>query len=93
MADLRATSLETLLQMVAAGFGSTLLPALASKTASAKDKGLIARRLQLPDTYRQISLVYRHSFPRRQALQAFAKIILENLPDTVTPLNALYTVD
>ena len=89
MADLRAASLETLLQMVAAGLGSTLLPALASKTASARDKGLIARQLQLPDTYRQVSLVYRHSFPRRQALEAFAKIILENLPDTVSPLNTL----
>lgn len=87
MADLRAASLETLLQLVAAGYGSTLLPALALKTASARDRGLIARPLQLPDTYRQVSLVYRRSFPRRQALEAFAKIVLENLSDTVHPLN------
>ena len=45
MADLRAASLETLLQMVAAGFGSTLLPALALKTASARDRGVMARHL------------------------------------------------
>ena len=82
LADLRAASLETLLQMVAAGFGSTLLPALALNTASARDKGILARQLQLPDTYRQVSLVYRRTFPRRKALEAFAEVVLENLPDT-----------
>jgi len=86
LADLRAASLETLLQMVAAGFGCTLLPALALNTVSAKDKGVLTRQLQLPDTYRQISLVYRRTFPRRKALEAFAEVVLENLPDTIRPL-------
>ena len=83
MADLRAASLETLLQMVGAGFGCTLLPALALNTASARDKSIIARQLKLPDTYRRVSLVYRRTFPRRQALEAFARVVLDNLPDTV----------
>lgn len=83
MADLRAASLETLLQMVGAGFGCTLLPALALKTASARDRGIIARQLKLPDTYRRISLVFRRSFPRRQALEAFTSVVLDNLPDSV----------
>ena len=87
MADLRAASLETLLQMVAAGFGSTLLPALALKTASARDRSIMARQLKLPDTYRRVSLVFRRTFPRRQALEAFAEIILRHLPDTVHPLD------
>lgn len=86
LADLRAASLETLLQMVAAGFGCTLLPALALNTVSAKDKGILTRQLQLPDTYRQISLVFRRTFPRRKALDAFAKVVLENLPTTVQSL-------
>ena len=89
MADLRAASLETLLQMVGAGFGCTLLPALALKTASARDRGITARQLKLPDTYRRVSLVYRRTFPRRQALEAFAKIVLENLPETVHPLESI----
>ena len=89
MADLRAASLETLLQMVGAGFGCTLLPALALKTASARDRGIIARQLKLPDTYRRVSLVYRRTFPRRQVLEAFAKIVLENLPETVHPLESI----
>ena len=88
MADMRAASLETLLQMVGAGFGSTLLPALALRAGSAKDRGIIARQLKLPDTYRQVSLVYRRTFPRRQALEAFARVVLDNLPDTVQPLDS-----
>jgi len=87
MADLRAASLETLLQMVIAGFGSTLLPALALSATTAKSKELVARQLQLPDTYRRVSLVYRRTFPRLQVLEAFAEIVLQNLPDSVNLLN------
>ena len=85
MADLRAASLETLLQMVGTGFGCTLLPALALRAGLAQDSGIIARELKLPDTFRRIALVYRHTFPRREALEAFATVILENLPDNVRP--------
>lgn len=85
LADLRAASLETLLQLVAAGFGCTFLPALALKSTSAKDKNLKLKKLELPNTYRQVSLVYRRSFPRVQALNAFIDIVLGNLPDTVQP--------
>lgn len=46
-----------------AGYGCTLLPVLALKTASAKDRVLITRLLQLPDTYRRVALVYRRSYP------------------------------
>jgi len=83
LADLRAASLETLLQMVAAGFGCTLLPALALKSTAAKDKSIVTRQLQFTDTFRKISLVYRRSFPRKQVFEAFTKILMENLPDTV----------
>jgi len=83
LADLRAASLETLLQMVAAGFGCTLLPALALKSTAAKDKSIVTRPLQFTDTFRKISLVYRRSFPRKQVFEAFTRILMENLPDTV----------
>ena len=88
MADLRAASLETLLQMIGAGFGCTLLPALALKTASATDSAVMARPLDLPDTYRRVSLVFRRTFPRREAIEAFAEVVLDHLPDTVSPLEA-----
>jgi len=53
---------------------------------TAHASGIVTGQLMLPDTYRRVSLVYRRTFPRRQALEAFAKVVLENLPDAVTPL-------
>jgi LysR family hydrogen peroxide-inducible transcriptional activator len=86
MTDLRAASLETLLQLVGAGFGCTLVPALAVRGAWTTDTGIIARKLQLKDAARQVQLVYRKTFPRKQALSALAQVIREQLPNTVTPL-------
>jgi LysR family hydrogen peroxide-inducible transcriptional activator len=86
MADLRAASLETLIQLVGAGFGCTLIPALAMRGSWTTDSGVVAQPLELPDAYRRVSLVFRHSYPRRQALEAFASIIQDNLPNTVTCL-------
>lgn len=83
MADLRAASLETLLQLVSAGLGSTLLPALALKSSAARDRSLMTRPLKLQDTYRQVSLVYRRSFSRREVLEVFAGVVAGNLPDSV----------
>lgn len=88
MADLRAASLETLLQLVGAGFGCTLVPALAIRGSWMTDSGIIARRLDLPDAKRRISLVFRRSFPRRAALETFAEVTLEQLPNTVKAVSA-----
>jgi LysR family transcriptional regulator, hydrogen peroxide-inducible genes activator len=88
LADLRAASLETLLQLVGAGFGCTLVPALAIRGGWMTDSGIIARRLNLPDACRRISLVFRRSFPRRPALDAFSRVIRDHLPNTVRALPA-----
>jgi LysR family hydrogen peroxide-inducible transcriptional activator len=88
MADLRAASLETLLQLVGAGFGCTLVPALALRGAWATGSGVVVRPLDLPDAHRRVSLVFRNSFPRRPALEAFAQSIRENLPNTVKVIEA-----
>jgi LysR family hydrogen peroxide-inducible transcriptional activator len=79
-ADLRAASLDTLLQLVGAGMGATLLPALALRSAGA---GVVTRQLEVPDAYRRVSLVWRRSFPRVAAVEALAEVILANLPNTV----------
>lgn len=86
MADLRASSLETLLQLVGAGFGSTLVPALAIRGSWTSGSGVVARELEFKDAHRRISMVFRKSFPRKQALLALAGIIWQNLPNTVQPL-------
>lgn len=86
MADLRAASLETLIQLVSAGFGVTLVPALAMRGSWTTGSGVVAQPLDWPDASRRVLLVFRHSYPRREALVALAKIIRDNLPNTVTPL-------
>ena len=83
MADLRASSLETLLQLVSAGSGSTLVPALALRGAWTSGSGIATRELKMKGASRRISLVYRKSYPRTQALKAFTNIIFDNLPNTV----------
>ncbi len=83
MADLRAASLETLLQLVGAGFGSTLVPALAIGGTWASGSGIVTRKLEFRDAYRRVSLVSRRSYPRKQALLALADVIWQHLPNTV----------
>lgn len=84
-ADLRAASLDTLLQLVGAGMGATLVPALALRSAGA---GVVTRPLEVPDAYRRVSLVWRRSFPRAAAIEALAEVILANLPNTVRAAGA-----
>lgn len=84
--DLRAASLETLLHLVRAGFGTTLVPALAIRKPWLAEHGIIARPLHIPEAQRTIRLVYRRAFPRVQALEALAQVVLDALPGTVQPL-------
>lgn len=83
MANLRAASLETLLQLVSAGYGSTLIPALALTGSWTSGSGIVTRQLNIPHAWRKVSLYYRNSFPRAEALQALIKTIQTNLPNTV----------
>jgi LysR family hydrogen peroxide-inducible transcriptional activator len=52
------------------------------------DSGVVAQPLASPDAARRVSLVFRRSYPRRPALDAFAEVIRDNLPNTVQPLGA-----
>lgn len=88
MADLRAASLETLIQLVGAGYGITLIPALAMRGSWAGGSGVVAQPLAATDASRNVALIHRQSFPRQAALQALAAVICDNLPNTVTPLAA-----
>jgi LysR family hydrogen peroxide-inducible transcriptional activator len=78
--DLRAASLETLLYLVSAGFGMTLVPALAIRKPWLAERGLLARPLRLPEAHRTVRLVYRRAFPRTEALHALARLIVDQLP-------------
>ncbi len=86
MADLRAASLETLLQLVATDMGCTMVPALALQGAWATDKAIVTRKLEFPDAHRRVSIVFRKSFPRPQAIEMLARTIRQHVPKSVTRL-------
>ena len=73
--DFRATSLETLRQMVATGAGVTLLPELASRGAYGNAKGVTIRPFARPAPSRQVGGVWRKTSARRVAIDAMCKII------------------
>ncbi len=75
--DFRATSLETILQMVATGLGSTLLPAMACSEARAR---AVAVRPLEPGVGRRIGLAWRRSYPRLQDIHLLAQTLGDHLP-------------
>lgn len=81
--SLRATSLETLINLVASGQGVTLVPALAMRGGWTHDLDLSSRELSDKGAARQIYLTYRKQFPRVKAVRALADIIRKGLPESV----------
>jgi LysR family hydrogen peroxide-inducible transcriptional activator len=77
--DFRAASLETLCQLVAAGFGSTLLPALAARPRS-PEAGFVIRPLHSPNARRRIGLVWRRGYARTGELEMLADLVRDNPP-------------
>jgi LysR family hydrogen peroxide-inducible transcriptional activator len=73
--DFRATSLETLRQMVAAGAGVTLLPELAGRGAYRTGRGVALRPFVRPAPVRHIGAVWRKTTPRRAAIEAVCGLI------------------
>ena len=76
--DFRATSLETLRQMVATGAGVTLLPELATRGAYGHAKGVANRPFARPAPVRRVGAVWRRSSARLQAIEALCKVIAEH---------------
>jgi LysR family hydrogen peroxide-inducible transcriptional activator len=73
--DFRATSLETLRQMVASGVGITLLPELAGRGAYGAARGVTIRPFAKPVPTRTIGAIWRKSSARREVILALAKQI------------------
>lgn len=80
---LRATSLETICSMVAAGLGYTLLPELSLPRLTVPGSGVETRPYKVPGAHRTISLVWRNAFPRNDDLVAFGKFIQAHLPEGI----------
>ena len=75
--DFRATSIETLRQMVAVGAGVTLLPALGCRGAYGSAKGVVVRPFARPAPGRRIGAIWRKSSGRTAAIEAVCDQIAE----------------
>jgi LysR family transcriptional regulator, hydrogen peroxide-inducible genes activator len=73
--DYRATSLETLRQMVAAGLGITLLPELATRGPFGSGQGLTVKSFARPVPFRTVGAVWRKSSARAEAIKAICAVI------------------
>jgi len=77
-AGLGATSLTTVMQMVANGLGVTLLPEVAAK-AEARDERVKLLRLAEPAPTRTIGLAWRPTSPRKKDFAALGEIVKQTL--------------
>jgi LysR family transcriptional regulator, hydrogen peroxide-inducible genes activator len=71
-AALGTTSLTTLMQMVANGYGITLLPEIAADL-EVRDERVMLKRFAPPEPGRTIGLAWRKTSPRRRDFQALSK--------------------
>lgn len=78
--DFRATSLETIIQMVATGLGSTLLPAMACGEARSRS---VSTRPLAAGVGRRIGLIWRRSYPKPRDIHLLAQTLREHLPSSV----------
>ena len=80
------TSLATILALVGAGAGVTLVPATSLSGGWVTDSGIALRREKSRTALRSVRLAFRRSFPRRSVLERLADIVCAALPDTVDPV-------
>jgi LysR family hydrogen peroxide-inducible transcriptional activator len=74
-AGFRATSLETLRQMVAAGVGITLLPELAVQPPVTPSEDITLRRFREPVPRRQIAMFWRRTSVYQDLLPKVAEVM------------------
>ncbi len=86
--DFRATSLDSLRQMVATGLGPTLLPALYVAAEALEDEQLAMRPVTPQPPERVIGLVWRRTGPRADEFRRLAGLVRARLPgEVVRPLD------
>lgn len=78
--ETRATSLETLRQMVGMGLGVTLIPALAGMQSHDQGTRVALRPLSSPGASRTIGLVWRRRSPIAPTMTSLAEFLKDLLP-------------
>ncbi len=78
--EIRATSLETLRQMVAMELGVTLIPALAGATRPMVGDSITLKPIAPPGASRTVGLVWRRRSPLAHTLRRLAETLAAGLP-------------
>jgi len=78
-----ATSLHTLVQMVASGLGITLLPKLAVASGITEGTGLVLRPLAGAGAWRTLGLAWRPNAPRTADYRALGSQLVETCRDAL----------
>jgi LysR family hydrogen peroxide-inducible transcriptional activator len=79
LAETSVTSLETIISLVVAGQGISIVPALAQSSGWLDRPNIGVKPLRSPDATRQLNLTFRKTSPRRALLEAVAAQIREVL--------------
>jgi LysR family transcriptional regulator, hydrogen peroxide-inducible genes activator len=85
--ELRATSLETLRQMVAMNLGVTLIPAMAAHPSARHELPICFRPLQAPGASRQVGLIWRKRSPVAETMRQLAETLLQVRPSSVDAIS------
>lgn len=81
--DVNVSSMETIISLVAAGQGISLIPSMALGGRWNSGDDICVRTLDHPNAYRQVNLTFRKSTPKRQLMESLAKAILKSVPKTM----------
>ncbi len=81
-------SLETIRQMVIAGLGLTLMPAMALTGEDQRRKSTAVRAFAAPAPGREIVLAHRRGSPRSEGFARLAMLVRAELPESVEPIEA-----
>ena len=87
-AGLGATSLATVMQMVANGYGVTLVPQVAVD-AEVRDPRVKLLRFNAPEPVRTVGLAWRRTSPRKRDFAALGEIVQETIKAPSAPPLAL----
>ncbi|MEM7292483.1 MAG: LysR substrate-binding domain-containing protein [Pseudomonadota bacterium] len=79
------TSLSTILSLVGAGEGITLVPAMSLSSSWVTDAGISVRRESSGSAQRKVRLTYRRAYHRTDLVEKLADVIAGIVPDTVKP--------
>ena len=88
-----ATSLHTLVQMVAGGLGVTLLPRLAVAAGVTAGTGVALRPLAAADAWRTLGVAWRPNAPRASEYRSLISILTETCRDALAAPQPLAAAD